>query len=401
MQTQTNSKNIPPYDKASAGRPELRFPEFGGEWKEGKIQDILKIGSGKDYKHLKNGDIPVYGTGGYMLSVNKFLFDGKSVLIGRKGTIDKPFYLKGKFWTVDTLFYTYSFGKNIPKYVLYLFQQINWQKYNEASGVPSLSKNTIYKIKIKTPSPKEQHKIASFLSAVDEWIENLKKQKEQLEKYKKGMMQKIFSQKIRFKENNGNNFPEWEEKKLGEMDIHVSDGNYGEKYPKASEMKRFGIPFIRANNIKNLKVVWNYMKYISNDLHNLLVSGHLKSGDILITTRGDIGLLAYVSEEFEGANINAQLCLLRVGKNLSSKYLLNYLSSRYGKKQFRELQTGSALKQLPKGNLAKVKIPCPSPKEQQVIAEFLTSLDNLIESKQDEISKAKNWRKGLMQRMFV
>ena len=93
--------------------PELRFPEFKREWIEKNISSILKIGNGKDYKHLNKGKIPVYGTGGYMTSVDEFLYEGESVCIGRKGTIDKPRFLQGKFWTVDTLFYTYSFNNSL------------------------------------------------------------------------------------------------------------------------------------------------------------------------------------------------------------------------------------------------------------------------------------------------
>ena len=110
------------------------------EWEVEKIGNILKIGSGKDYKHLSSGEIPVIGTGGIMTYVDDYLFEGESVGIGRKGTIDKPRYLKGKFWTVDTLFYTHSFNGTFAKYVYYLFLTINWYKFNEASGVPSLSK---------------------------------------------------------------------------------------------------------------------------------------------------------------------------------------------------------------------------------------------------------------------
>ena len=131
------------------------------------IGDILSIGSGKDYKHLPEGNIPVYGTGGYMLSVDDWLYDGESVCIGRKGTIDHPFYIKGKFWTVDTLFYTYDFRGVIPKYCYYLFRTINWQQYKEASGVPSLSKKTIEKIKVRIPSIDTQLKAVAVLDAVE------------------------------------------------------------------------------------------------------------------------------------------------------------------------------------------------------------------------------------------
>ena len=100
------------------------------DWRKAKIREFLCIGNGKDYKHLDIGDIPVYGTGGKMLSVNDFLYDGDSVCIGRKGTIDTPLFLTGKFWTVDTLFYTYGFKDVLPKFCYYLFKQINWQLYN-------------------------------------------------------------------------------------------------------------------------------------------------------------------------------------------------------------------------------------------------------------------------------
>ena len=137
-------------------------------WTTYSIGDVLTIGSGRDYKHLSDGDIPVYGTGGYMLSVNDYLHDGESVCIGRKGTIDKPIYLRGKFWTVDTLFYTHDFRNILPRYCYYLFNTINWQKYNEASGVPSLSKETIERIKISIPTAEDQKRICYIIDSVEE-----------------------------------------------------------------------------------------------------------------------------------------------------------------------------------------------------------------------------------------
>ena len=131
------------------------------------IGDVLKIGSGKDHKHLNIGTIPVFGTGGYMLSVNDWLYEGESVCIGRKGTIDNPFFVDGKFWTVDTLFYTYDFNGVLPKFCYYLFRTINWLQYNEASGVPSLSKSTIERIQIRIPCMDEQAKAVQVLDGVE------------------------------------------------------------------------------------------------------------------------------------------------------------------------------------------------------------------------------------------
>ena len=141
-------------------------------WRTVKIGELLRIGNGKDYKHLSIGKIPVYGTGGQMLLVNDYLYDGESVCIGRKGTIDTPMFLKGKFWTVDTLFYTYDFKDVLPKFCYYLFLQINWKLYNEGTGVPSLSKSTIENIKVKIPSLEQQQNICSILDCYEHKTNN-------------------------------------------------------------------------------------------------------------------------------------------------------------------------------------------------------------------------------------
>ena len=184
----TNNK-----DKKVLNVPNLRFPEFTGEWASYKISDILRIGNGKDYKHLNKGDIPVFGTGGQITSVNECLYDGETTFIGRKGTINKPFYYNGKFWTVDTLFYTHSFKIVEPKFVYCLFQTINWLRYNEASGVPSLSKDTIEKIKVNIPRIEEQKKISLLLFAIEERIMLQNKIIKDLKKLKSAICEKLFS----------------------------------------------------------------------------------------------------------------------------------------------------------------------------------------------------------------
>lgn len=186
--------------------PKLRFKEFDGDWSALKYKDVLTIKYGKDHKSLDEGDIPVYGTGGVMRYVDQYLYEGESILIGRKGTIDQPKYVNEKFWTVDTLFYTEIKKNALP---LFLFQhalQVNWLGLNEATGVPSLNTTSINNVDIYLPSNEEQTKIASFLSAVDEKISQLNRKHELLSQYKQGMMQKLFSQQIRFKADDGSEF---------------------------------------------------------------------------------------------------------------------------------------------------------------------------------------------------
>jgi type I restriction enzyme S subunit len=175
-----------------------RLEGFSGEWVEVELSNILTFGSGLDYKHLDKGEIPVYGTGGVMTYVNDFLFNGESVGIGRKGTIDRPILLKGKFWTVDTLFYTHSFQNCIPKFIYYLFLLIQWKEYNEASGVPSLNKNTLGKIKVTIPTMiAEQEAISQFLSTIENSINKLIGRKSKLQSIKQGMMQELLTGKTR------------------------------------------------------------------------------------------------------------------------------------------------------------------------------------------------------------
>ena len=209
------------------------------------------------------------------------------------------------------------------------------------------------------------------------------------------------SPKLRFKDIYGKDYPKWEEKKLEELPILILDGNYGELYPKADELLNEGIPFIRVNNLKDSKIVNKDMKYISKELHNILLSGHLKIGDVLISTRGEIGITAYVEKDYEDANINAQLCLIRVTDSyLNSKFLLYLFQNTNVQKQFKKLQTGSVLKQLPKRNLVKLKVNFPIIKEQQKIADFFSSVDLLIDTYQNKLDFITILKKAFLQKLF-
>ena len=177
---------------------EIRFKDDDGnefpDWEERTLNQLVKISYGKDQKQVidENGQYPILGTGGIIGRTNKFLYNKPSVLIGRKGTIDKPVYMDTPFWTVDTLFYTEAFENTTPKWLYYKFQTINWYLYNEASGVPSLSGSTIYKIEINLPCLVEQTKIANFLTAIDEKLNLVNNQINKTEQYKKGLLQKMF-----------------------------------------------------------------------------------------------------------------------------------------------------------------------------------------------------------------
>ena len=180
------------FPKAGQTVPEIRLDGFVGEWERNSLSEVCTINSGRDYKHLKYGDIPVYGTGGYMLSVNEKLCDEDAIGIGRKGTIDKPYLLLAPFWTVDTLFYvTCKVGYDL-NYLFLIFQKVRWKKFDESTGVPSLSKKTIEKVVSKFPSFSEQQAIGAYFSNLDNLINSHQEKISQLETLKKKLLQDMF-----------------------------------------------------------------------------------------------------------------------------------------------------------------------------------------------------------------
>lgn len=176
-----------------------RLPGFHGEWKVIRIGETLSIGHGQSQKTVENrfGKYPILATGGCIGYADNFLWDKPSVLIGRKGTIDKPQYADYPFWTIDTLFYTKIFEEYDAKFIFYKFCIIDWQQYNEASGVPSLSAGTIGNLYITVPEKYEQQAIAQILSDMDSEIEQLEKKLAKYQQIKQGMMQELLTGRIR------------------------------------------------------------------------------------------------------------------------------------------------------------------------------------------------------------
>ena len=355
--------------------PEFRFPEFkqNGEWEEKILGDLCKIGNGKDYKHLNKGRIPVYGSGGYMTSIDAFLYDGDSVCIGRKGTIDRPIFLTGKFWTVDTLFYTHSFCCCLPKFLYWVFQQIDWYRYNEAGGVPSLSTKTIENIKHFFPSLAEQQKIAECLSSIDEEINAIKEKAEQLKIHKKGLMQKLFPvagkfvPELRFPEFEKDE--EWECKRLEDL---CKIGN-GKDY---KHLNKGCIPVYGSGG---------YMTSVDSFLYD---------GDsVCIGRKGTIDKPIFLTGKFWTVDTlfytHSFCCCLPKFLYYFFQQIDWYIYNEAG-----------GVPSLSKKTIENIRLPFPSYAEQQEIAECLSSIDELISLYENKVTLLELHKKGLMQRLF-
>ena len=177
-----------------------RLAGFDGKWTCKMVGDLLKVRHGKSQKEIEDraGRFPILGTGGLMGFTNSYLYDKESVLIGRKGTIDKPQFMNKPFWTVDTLFYTEILKSHSAKFIYYNFLLIDWYSYNEASGVPSLNASTIEKIKLPIPPTKEeQTAISNLLSDIDNELTSLEGKLNKYKMLKQGMMHNLLIGKIR------------------------------------------------------------------------------------------------------------------------------------------------------------------------------------------------------------
>ena len=373
--------------------PKLRFKREDGtdypEWEEKRIGEILTLCHGKDYKHLKKGDIPVMGTGGVITYVNEALCDWQCVCIGRKGTIDRPYFMDKPFWSVDTLFYSKPLGDNMPKFQYYLFQNINWLFYNEASGVPSLSASTIENIIVKVPTVEEQQKIADFLSTVDEVIAQSEAEVANLQQQKKAAMQKIFSQEVRFKREDGTSYPEWNSKSFSDNFSSLNNNTFSRNMLSESGSVcniHYGDIFVKYGEICDVQKE-NIPK----------VNDHIDTGKYDLLQDGDIILADTAEDETVGkcseiAGLQGQAALsglhtipLRPKEKFESGFLGYYMNSGAYHDQLLPLMQGIKVTSISKSAVKDTEISYPLDKsEQAAIGRYFIQLDNLITLHQRE-----------------
>ena len=372
--------------------PKLRFNGYTNDWERKELNNILKINSGRDYKQLNSGNIPVYGTGGYMLSVNDKLSDTDAVGIGRKGTIDKPLYLKAPFWTVDTLFYCTSKENSDVKFIYLLFQIINWKRYDESTGVPSLSKNTISNIKTYVPKIKEQDYISKLFFSLDNTLQLHERKYEELALIKQALLQKLFPKKdevipeVRYKSFSA----AWEQRKLGGVAKFYSGGTPS---VGVSDYYDGTIPFIRSAEINSTSTEL----YLSElGLQNSSAK-MVHRGDILYAlygaTSGEVGI-----SKINGA-INQAILAIIPHKGYNSEFLEQWLRKNKEAIIKTYLQGGQ-------GNLSgaivkQIKVSFPSFDEQQKIGKSFQKIDSLITLHQRKLEKLKQLKKFLLQNMFI
>jgi len=219
-------------------------------WQVRSIGDLVTLQYGKSPKEVmaEDGQYPVIGTGGVTGYASSYLYDGCTTVIGRKGTINKPSYVEGKFWAIDTTYFGTGYKEAEPKWFYYSLNSFDLSQYNEASGVPSLGRDTLNAIPLPTPPLPEQQKIAAILSSVDDVIEKTRAQIDKLKDLKIGMMQELLTKGIghtEFKDSPVGRIPkEWNVSIQGEVATFYNGRAY-----KLSEWEQEGTPVIRLQNL--------------------------------------------------------------------------------------------------------------------------------------------------------
>ncbi|WP_273708786.1 restriction endonuclease subunit S [Leuconostoc mesenteroides] len=377
--------------------PSLRFRGYTDDWEERKLGDFIDVKSGKDYKHLNSGSIPVYGTGGYMLSVDRALSDIDAIGIGRKGTIDKPYLLKAPFWTVDTLFYAVPKQNIDLQFSLSIFKKINWKKFDESTGVPSLSKTVINSVGASVPSYEEQQKIGSFFKQLDNTITLHQRKLDLLKEQKKGFLQKMFPK-------NGAKVPElrfagfaddWEERKLGEFS-DVRDGTHAS--PKYVSQ---GHPMVTSKNLTHSGLDMTDVSFLTDeDFNEINKRSKVSIGDILFGMIGTIGNPVIVDRD-DFAIKNVALIKEKTSNPITNKWLLQYLKSPSFNRFIQKENAGGTQKFIALGLIRDMKLRVPEFDEQQKIGSFFKQLDNTIALHQRKLDLLKEQKKGFLQKMFV
>jgi len=405
--------------------PILRFGGFYGVW-EGK-----KLGQYLSFKNGVNADKSSYGYGYKFINVLDII-SGSPIthesILGKVQISDKEFE-KNEVKYGDLLFQrssetreeagqtnvyldtekTATFGgfviRGRPKiefdsvFFYYLLQTQAARKdiTNRSGGSTrfNVGQESLSAVLVNVcPSLPEQQKIAAFLSAVDNKLAALRRKHALLQTYKRGVMQKIFSQQIRFKPDDGGAFPNWEEKRLGDV-ASIERGKFSARPRNDPQFYGGDIPFVQTGDIvKASTFITQYSQTLNEK--GLLVSKLFEPKTILISIAANIGDVAITN--FPVACPDS-LVAISASKEINYMWLYFQLSTR--KAELQSFATQNAQANINLQVLKPLTIHVPTLREQQKIANFLTALDRKIEAVAQQVQATEQFKKGLLQQMFI
>lgn len=404
--------------------PQLRFPEFKGDWENKTLGTLSDV---RDGTH----ESPKYVEEGYPLVTSKNLtsdgqldlsdityiskedFDAinkrsrvsiNDILFGMIGTIGNPVQIKEEGFAIKNVALIKEKHALINKYLInYLnTDSIRKQFYKENTGGTQkfLALNVIRNLAISFPKLDEQQKIASFFTSIDQKISQLKRKKNLLEQYKKWVMQKVFSQEVRFRDDSGHEFPKWEKRKLGDV-----GKTYNGLSGKSKDDFGQGKPYIQYKQIfDDTRIDITRFDYVR--IRDGEKQCRVRYGDVFFTTSSEtpdeVGTSSVLLDEVSEVYLNSFCFGYRSSRDVLIPHFSRYLfRNALLRKEINKLAQGSTRYNISKNELMKTVIDLPTIQEQTKIANFLSAIDEKINNTRKQIEKAEVWKKGLMQQMFI
>lgn len=407
--------------------PALRFPGFSGDWERKIFKQLVKLQRGSSPRPIvrfitKSNDgvnwIKIGDTKSNEMYINstaeKITKKGAEksrkvkvgeIILSNSMSYGKPYILNIDGYIHDGWFVIRDYEKNFDK--VYLSQllgselvQKQYKRLAAGGVVSNISSELVNSVKINLPPKNEQQKIANFLLEVDNKIEQLTKKKQILESYKKGAMQKIFSQELRFKDDNGDDYPDWEENKLDNFKYLIHGDGDWILSKDISDSGKYKI--VQLGNIGFGIFIDKELKTISENRFYELRGTKIKKGDLLINRMVDNNINCCIFP-YDGDFITSvDVCWIRENKYFNSYFFMYLVNNLMSQKILLSLSSGSGRVRISKKNLFEnFKFLLPSIEEQKKIANFLTEIDNKIKYLTKQLEGTKQFKKGLLQQIFI
>ena len=362
------------------------FKNLPSGWKVVRLEKVAPLQRGYDLPtdNIKEGLYPVVYSNGILRFHNEFKAKAPGVITGRSGTIGKVVYVEEDYWPHNTSLWVTNFYDNNPKFIYYMYINLNLARFSAGSGVPTLNRNDIHAQTIPLPPLDEQEKIAKILSTWDEAINLTINLIENKKRFKKALMQNLLTAKIRFPEFQD----EWQETKLGKFLKEKSDRNTENIDLVLSVTNKFGFvtqveyfdKSVASDNTTNYKVVRK-----GNFAYN---PSRINIGSIALLESYEIGILSPMYVVFE--------CL----KNLDNRFLNFWFQSHNFIGNLYKYLAGSVRESLNFKDMKTISIKLPNLNEQQKIAEVLTACDDEINLLNLKLENLKKQKQGLMQKLL-
>ena len=389
--------------------------ELPNGWNLVQFSDVCEIVSGKNQKDVVNdsGAYPIYGSGGKMGYANDYLCDPGTTIVGRKGTINKPIFVKDKFWNVDTAFGLSPYD-GINKLLFHFFcLSFNFKSLDKSTTIPSLAKTDLLQIEFPLPPLPEQHrivaKIEELFSDLDKGIESLKTAQGQLKTYRQAVLKYAFEGKLTNKNVKDGELPEgWKREKLLDMCDFITKGTT----PPANKLYplKGDVPFLKVYNLMfNGCLDFSINPtFVSVDTHkNMLARSKVIPGDVLMNIVGPpLGKVSIVPALFPEWNINQAIVRFRCKEALFNKYLSSFLQAdRTIRAYSRKAKATAGQFNLTLEICREIDIPLPETLEEQhlIVSEIesrLSVCDKMEESITQSLVQAEALRQSILKKAF-